>query len=180
MERPRLILETASDERLVALAQTGDERAFAVIVARYRAPLQRQCRRYLFSAAAADDAVQQTFINAHAALTGGRPPLALRPWLFRIAHNAALNVARDPQSGLDELPVELQGADQPEDVFQRRETLHRVVGAVRALPDSQRQVIVRHAFDGDSHERIAADLGVTAGAIRQLAYRARGTLRAAA
>jgi DNA-directed RNA polymerase specialized sigma24 family protein len=55
-----------------------------------------------------------------------------------------------------------------------------MVGAVRALPDSQREVIVRHAFDGDSHERIAADLGVTAGAIRQLAFRARGTLRAAA
>jgi RNA polymerase sigma factor (sigma-70 family) len=180
MERPHLILETASDERLVALARAGDERAFAVIVARYRAPLQRHCRRFLFSAAAADDAVQQAFINAHAALIDGRPPLALKPWLYRIARNAALNVARDPQSGLEQVPDELQGADQPEDVFQRRETLHRMVGAVRALPDSQRQVIVRHAFGGDSHERIAADLGVTAGAVRQLAYRARGTLRAAA
>ena len=41
-------------------------------------------------------------------------------------------------------------------------------------------MIVRHAFGGDSHEAIAADLGMSAGAIRQLAYRARGTLRAAA
>ena len=41
-------------------------------------------------------------------------------------------------------------------------------------------MIVRHAFDGESHERIAADLGLSTGAIRQLAYRARGTLRQAA
>ena len=51
---------------------------------------------------------------------------------------------------------------------------------IRALPDSQREVIVRHAFAGDSHEEIATDLGMSAGAIRQLAYRARGNLRAAA
>ena len=71
MERPLLILHTASDERLVALAAKGDERAFAAIVARYRVPLQRYCRRFP-GAAAADDAVQQSFINAHAALVGGR------------------------------------------------------------------------------------------------------------
>ena len=55
-----------------------------------------------------------------------------------------------------------------------------MVIAMRSLPDSQREVIVRHAFAGDSHEEIATDLGMSAGAIRQLAYRARGTLRAAA
>jgi RNA polymerase sigma factor (sigma-70 family) len=178
MERPHLILETASDERLVALAATGDDRAFAVIVARYRGPLQRQCRRYL-GAAAADDAVQQAFINAHAALTGGRPPFALKAWLYRIARNAALNVARSaPQT--DPMPDGLLEPDDLEDVIHRRETFGRTVAAVRALPDSQRQVIVRHAFNGESHEDIAADLGLAPGAIRQLAYRARGTLRAAA
>ena len=55
-----------------------------------------------------------------------------------------------------------------------------MVGAVRALPPKQRQVIVRHALDGESHERIAADLGVSAGSIRQLAHRARQTVREAA
>lgn len=177
MPPARLILETASDERLVALARGGDERAFAVIVARYRGPLRRQCRRYL-SPASADDALQQTFINAHAALVAGNPPLALKPWLYRIARNAALNLARVPQG--EPIPDELTEPDELDDVIQRRERLDRMVGAVRALPASQRQVIVRHAFDGDSHETIAADLGVSTGAIRMLAHRARGTLRAAA
>jgi RNA polymerase sigma factor (sigma-70 family) len=177
MERPLLILETATDERLVGLAANGDERAFAAIVARYRTPLQRYCRRYL-GAAAADDAVQQTFINAHAALTAGRAPFALKAWLYRIARNAALNIARAPQT--DPMPDGLLEPDALEDVVHLRETFGRTVAAVRALPESQRQVIVRHAFNGETHEDIAADLGLAPGAIRQLAYRARGTLRAAA
>ena len=177
MERPLLILETATDERLVALARQGDERAFAAIVARYSEPLRRHCRRFL-SPASADDAVQQTFINAHAALTAGNAPYALRPWLYRIARNAALNIARVPQ--IDPIPDELLEPEELDDVIDRRETFDRVVGAVRALPASQRDVIVRHAIDGESHERIAADLGLSTGAIRQLAYRARGTLRQAA
>jgi RNA polymerase sigma factor (sigma-70 family) len=177
MERPLFILETASDGRLVELAATGDERAFAAIVARYRAPLQRHCRGFL-GAAAADDAVQQTFINAHAALVGGRPPFVLKAWLYRIARNASLNLARAPQT--DPMPDGLLEPDDIDDVIHRRETFGRTVAAMRALPDSQRQVIIRHAFNGESHEDIAADLGVAPGAVRQLAYRARGTLRAAA
>ena len=106
--------------------------------------------------------------------------MALRPWLYRIAHNAALNVARDPQAGLDELPEGLDGVERPDEVVAARERFRRVIGAVSALPPKQRQVIVRHALDGDSHERIATDLGMTAGSIRQLAHRARRTVREAA
>jgi predicted alpha/beta-fold hydrolase len=54
------------------------------------------------------------------------------------------------------------------------------IRAVGALPPKQRQVIVRHALEGDSHERIAADFGMSAGAIRQLVHRARRTVREAA
>jgi RNA polymerase sigma-70 factor (ECF subfamily) len=105
-------------------------------------------------------------------------PLALRPWLYRVARNAALNLARLPQ--LEPVPDDLLSAEQPDDVVDRRETFTRVLHAVAALPDSQREVIVRHELAGESHEHIAADLGMSPGAIRQLAFRARGTLRAAA
>ena len=177
------LLAGASDERLVALAHAGDEQAFAAIVERYRAPLLRYCRGFVSSGAAAEDAVQQTFINAYAALSrddDSRVPATLRPWLYRIAHNAALNVARDPQAGFDELPEGLDGVERPDEVVAARERFRRVIGAVSALPPKQRQVIVRHAVDGDSHERIATDLGMSAGSIRQLAHRARRTVREAA
>ena len=106
--------------------------------------------------------------------------MALRPWLYRIAHNAALNVARDPQVGLARVPEGLDGRERPEDVVQQREHLDRVVNAMKALPENQREVIARRELGGESHERIAADLGMSAGAVRQLAYRARAAVRAAA
>ena len=164
MERPLLILDTASDERLVALACTGDERAFAAIVARYREPLRRHCRRFL-NPASADDALQQAFINAHAALIDGNAPYALKPWLYRIARNAALISPACRRSSRS--PTSARARRSLHDVIDRRETFDRMVGAVRALPASQRSVIVRHAIDGESHERIAADLGLSTGAIRQ-------------
>jgi RNA polymerase sigma factor (sigma-70 family) len=176
------VLVSASDERLVALARAGDEQAFAAIVERYRAPLLRYCRGFL-PPSAAEDAVQQTFINAYRALSregAANVPMVLRPWLYRVAHNAALNVARDPQSGFEPLPEGLDGVRRPDEVVQQRERFRRVLGAVSALPPRQRQVIVRSAIGGESHERIASDLGVSAGSIRQLAHRARRTVRDAA
>ena len=131
----RVLLGGVSDERLVTMAREGDEQAFAMIVERYRVPLLRYCQRYL-PPAAAEDALQQTFINAYAALSGdtARTPVALKPWLYRVAHNASLNVARDPQAALDPLPEGLDGVERPDEVVQRRERLRRVVGAVSALP----------------------------------------------
>ena len=141
-------LAAASDARLVALTRAGDERAFAAIVDRYRAPLARHCRRFL-SAAAADDALQQTFINAHASLTDADAtlPLALKPWLYRIARNASLNLARDPQAALGPVPDDLLGRDdEPEDVFARREWLHTFVVGHRRAP--------RLAAPGDRPPRV--------------------------
>src|SRR4051794_41771645 len=171
-------LASAPDARLVALTRAGDERAFAAIIDRYRAPLARYCRRYL-APASAEDALQQPFPHAHGAIPDGTLPLAVNPWLFRVARNAALNIARG-ECAYAPVPDDLLDAVEPDDVFARREAFNRVVVAMRSLPDAQREVIVRHAFAGDSHEEIASDLGMSAGAIRQLAYRARGTLRAAA
>jgi RNA polymerase sigma factor (sigma-70 family) len=127
------VLAGEPDERLVALARDGDERAFVAIVERYRAPLLQYCRGFL-SPAAAEDALQQTFINAHAALTraDGRAPVTLRPWLYRVAHNASLNVARDPQSALAQLPEDIDGVERPDEALVRNERFRRVVGAVRS------------------------------------------------
>ena len=173
-----VVLSGASDERLAALAQAGSEQAFTAIVERYRARLLRYCAGYL-PEAAAEDAVQQTFINAYQALTrdGDQAPVALRPWLYRIARNAALNVARDPQADLDQIPESLDAVRRPDEVYQQRERFRRVVGALLRLPPKQRHVIVRHALDGDSHDRIGTELGMSAGSIRQLVHRARRTLR---
>src|ERR1700761_9537625 len=122
-----VLLRTQSDDRLVALAQAGHERAFEAIVERYRGALLRAARRYLPDARA-EDALQQAFLSAWSALQRGDDVRDLRAWLYRIVRNSSLNQLR--LSGFDyaELEDSLRGADAPGEAFERRavmrETLH--------------------------------------------------------
>jgi RNA polymerase sigma factor (sigma-70 family) len=170
------VLRTQSDERLVDLVRDGNDRAFEAIVHRYRRPLLRYCGRIL-SPARAEDAVQQAFVNAYRAMTSDAAELRLRPWLYRIAHNSALNTLR--QSGPEYEPVseEIDGVETPPQAFERGERLRTVVASVKDLPSRQRDAVVLRALEGRSYEEIAAELGVTGGAVRQLLNRARNTLR---
>jgi RNA polymerase sigma factor (sigma-70 family) len=172
------LLRSQSDDRLVRLASEGHERAFEAIVERYRKPLQRECRRIL-PEARAEDAVQHAFFAAWTALRRGDEVRELRPWLHRIGHNAALNVARSPGYEYDELQESLRLADAPQDELERRIVMRRTFAGIAALPERQREALLRTALDGTSQEEIARDLGLSHGAVRQLVHRARLALRAA-
>jgi RNA polymerase sigma factor (sigma-70 family) len=168
-----------SDARLVELARAGHEPAFTAIVQRYRPALVRYCTG-LLGADRAEDAVQQALANAHAALSAPDDrPLDLRPWLYRLAHNAALNVLRASRDGA---PAEdgLPGAGEtPDEVLARRQRFDELVAAIAALPRSQRDSLLLRELEGRSHEEIATSLGVSVGAARQHLFRARAAVRAA-
>src|SRR5215212_10528658 len=96
------LLKLQTDDRLVALARDGHEAAFATIVERYGTQLSRYATR-LVGPDRGEDAVQQAFVNAHAALIANpEKTIDLRPWLYRIVHNSALNTLRGAR---DELPL---------------------------------------------------------------------------
>jgi RNA polymerase sigma factor (sigma-70 family) len=173
------ILSSQSDERLVDLVRAGCDPAFEAIVARYRRPLLRYCSR-LLPEERAEDAVQQAFINAYRSIKHSPAELDLRPWLYRIAHNAALDCLRDLALRYERLSEHWDGVERPDQVVERRQGVREVLAAVQRLPDRQRDAIVLRALEGRSYEEIALELGVTGGAVRQLLNRARLTLRAGA
>ena len=90
----RPVLSTQSDERLVDLVRAGSDPAFEAIVERYRRALMRYVSR-LLPPERAEDVVQQSFVKAYEAMHRDSAELNLRPWLYRIAHNGALNALRD-------------------------------------------------------------------------------------
>jgi RNA polymerase sigma factor (sigma-70 family) len=173
------ILACQSDDRLVALARSGHERAFEAIVDRYRRPLLRFCRGIL-PESRAEDAVQQTFINAHTALTESDDAVALKPWLFKIARNASLNMLRQNGWNYDQIPLDLDGVRRPDQVIEQRIELQETVSAMNDLPERQRSALVMRELEGRSYEEIGLALGANDGAVRQLLNRARGALRTAA
>src|SRR4051794_1224863 len=173
------LLRLQSDERLVALARDGHEQAFAAIFERYRADLDRYAAR-LVGPSRGEDAVQQAFVNALKSLTGNPDrTIELRPWLYRIVHNAALNTLR---ASHDEQPLgdESDRVAVSDDAIERRELLREALEAVAALPQTQRDAILLRELEGRSHDEIALALGLSTGAARQQIFRARAALRAAA
>lgn len=175
----RPVLSTQSDERLVDLVRAGSDPAFEAIVERYGRALMRYVSR-LLPPERAEDVVQQAFVKAYEAMHRDAAELNLRPWLYRIAHNGALNALRDRALGHAELDERLDGVERPDQALERTLGLRELVVAVRALPDRQRSAILLRELEGRTYEEIATALGVTDGAVRQLLNRARNSLRAAA
>jgi RNA polymerase sigma factor (sigma-70 family) len=175
------LLRLQSDERLAELAANGHEAAFDTIVDRYRAPLMRYCAG-IVGPSRAEDAVQQALINAHDALQRTDEVRHLRSWLYRIAHNAALNVLRAVRDDVS-LDAASDAAavaeDGPAAAFVRSERFRATVDALRELPERQRAALVLRELEGRSHEEIAETLGVTKGSARQHLMRARVAVRGA-
>ena len=179
MPSPSLaLLRTQSDARLVELASGGHERAFEAIVERYRRPLLRAARRVL-PEARAEDALQQALINAWSALQRGDDVRDLRSWLYRIVHRTALNALRVSGYDYDELNETLRIADAGDDELERRAVVRQTLASLAALPERQRDALLRTAVSGYSQEEVARDLGISDNALRQLVHRARVSMRTA-
>jgi RNA polymerase sigma factor (sigma-70 family) len=180
MKRPvvRLPPASLSDAELATLAAAGDEAAYEAIVRRYEPALRRYCRRLTRDGARADDAVQQALVSAWTALRQGAEVRELKPWLHRIAHNAAVRAATRER----ESPVAAEPQDQARSasaVIELSMETRAALTAVAALPEAQRAALVGTAIDGRSRGEMARELGLSEGAVRQLLHRARGTLREA-
>jgi RNA polymerase sigma factor (sigma-70 family) len=133
--------------------------------------------RGLLSQERADDALQQTFVKAHAAIVRDDRIRSPRAWLYRIAHNTAANLIRDTARPDEPLPEHVASVELPEEVASRRHTFSEVLSAVQSLPLRQRDAIVLRELEGRSYEEIAGELGVTDGAVRALLNRARTSIR---
>jgi RNA polymerase sigma factor (sigma-70 family) len=176
------LLAAQSDRRLAGLAGEGHEPAFEALVQRYRRPLLRYCRRMRLSDARAEDVLQQALLQAWMAFARGADVRDVRPWLYRIVHNVAVNSMRAGGDGHGELTgaAQAQAALGGESNLQRAMDVHDALAGVAALPEMQQQAIFLTAVDGQSHDEVANVLGISEGAVRGLLYRARTTLRSAA
>ena len=86
---------TIADDALAERVAAGDARAFEVLYDRHRAEISRYCAAIVRHPQDAEEAFQLTMLAAYRALSAGRRPRgALRPWLFRIAHNECVDLLR--------------------------------------------------------------------------------------
>jgi RNA polymerase sigma factor (sigma-70 family) len=173
-----LAIRCQPDSRLVGLVREGHDLAFEEVVRRYRAPLVAYAGG-IVADHHAEDVVQEALTRAHSALLGSDADMNLKPWLFTIVRNGALNALRNEPVHVH-LDENYDGVPQPPDVAARHEELAALTANIRNLPGPQQEALVKRELEGRSHAEIGASLGLSAGAVRGLIYRARATLRDAA
>ena len=170
-----LALRCQSDSRLVRLSREGQARAFEEIVRRYRQPLVSFAGA-IVPADRAEDVVQEALAKSHAALVASDTDVKLKPWLYTIVRNRALNNLRDEPTH-EHLHEDFDGVPQPPEVAAQRQRITALVAGVKDLPAAQRDALVQRELEGRSHREIGIALGVSPGAVRGLIFRARTALR---
>jgi RNA polymerase sigma-70 factor (ECF subfamily) len=173
------------DLLLVRRVQSGDKRAFDVLVLRYQGKVLKLVMRYVRDAMEAEDVAQEAFIKAYRALPGFRGDSAFYTWLYRIVINTAkntlvsakrrpldysLDAADSEQSGL---LSRLTDGETPEQLLLSDEIRRTVEAVMSELPDELRTAIVLRELDGLSYEEIASAMDCPVGTVRSRIFRAR-------
>src|SRR2546428_7923903 len=87
-------LSRLSDEELLARYTKGNSQAFTVLMRRYERELYGYLRRYLGDATLAEDVFQNAFLQVYLKAASYEPGRPVRPWLYTIATNQAIDAMR--------------------------------------------------------------------------------------
>jgi RNA polymerase sigma factor (sigma-70 family) len=139
------------------------------------------CLRQLGSPEEAEDAVQATYLNACRSLLTGFEPEVAQAWLFKVAHNVCLTKQRSTwRRRRIERPGDIHDIEELiPSPHNREDELFGIDVALAALPEQQRRAILLREWQGLSYREVAAEMGVTQGAVETLIFRARRGLAAA-
>lgn len=149
--------------------------AAASLYERHSRRLFAFCLRRLRSREEAEDAVQQTFLNAFGAMRGGFRPSVERAWLYRIAENVCADRLR---ASSRRCRHEAADVDALREILPAREP-EKIPGLRRALaelPASQQRALLLREWQGMSYREIAAELSLSESAVETLLFRARRSL----
>jgi RNA polymerase sigma-70 factor, ECF subfamily len=173
-----------SDEELLLQYQKHETRAaFEELVGRYERELYSYLRRYLGDAALAEDAFQTTFLQMHLKRDQFQPGRKVRPWLYTIATNQAIDAQRrnkrhrmvslDRRSGsesgneLGSLIELLESREQGvESNLVGRERRQWIQDAVADLPDQLRGALDLVYYQGLKYREAADVLGIPVGTVK--------------
>jgi RNA polymerase sigma-70 factor, ECF subfamily len=171
--------ERPTDTELIARILSGDLRALETLMRLHNRTLYRTARAILRDDAEAEDAVQETYLQAYRKLGTFRGDSKLSTWLVRIAANEALMRRRRNPRPADVVEQETASdAPGPQENAERSEARRLLETHIDALPDGYRSVFVLRAVEEFSVEETAAALAIPQATVRSRYFRARGLLRA--
>jgi RNA polymerase sigma-70 factor (ECF subfamily) len=179
----------SADSDLVVRAIAGREDGFEELVRRYQRPIVAYVYRMVGDYDAALDLTQEVFIKVYNSLARYRAEYKFSTWIYRIAHNAAIDHLRRHNTRFEDLEREsgdgsgsyerplASGAPTPEQLSERSERRAEIEEVVENLSPAYRELItLRHALDF-SYDEIAEVTGLPLGTVKNRIFRAREAMR---
>lgn len=166
----------------MAAALTGDQSAFEQIVRRYQRPVVHLIARMTGDRVHAEDLAQDAFVKAFRSLAAFDTSRRLSSWLFRIAHNTAIDAMRRPRRptvSIDAQPgdgrafVHIPAAPPDPDPVEREALGEALEGAMNQLRPEFRAAVVLRYDEGLAFDEIGTVLGIPEATARSHVHRAR-------
>jgi RNA polymerase sigma-70 factor, ECF subfamily len=159
-----------TDEALVARYRSGDVAAFEVLLDRHSQGVFRFLARFVGDEARAEDLAQDCWMRFIDAVPRWNPGGRFKVWLYAVARNLATDEARravhrrhvsldSPVRGRPVSEMVAAGERAPEDATRDAEIRPRLLGAIRGLPEEQREVFLLREYEGVSFAEIAEVTG---------------------
>jgi RNA polymerase sigma factor CnrH len=176
-----------TDTALVSSALAGKDKAFTLLMRRYKNPLFRFALRHLGDEDDAEDAVQDAFIAAYNNLHRFNPKYRFSTWVFQITLNKCRDIGRKrkTRSFMQRLTPFVEntiasdgGADNPETLHQSRAALSQLKDQIAYLPDTLKPAFILCALEEKSHKEASEILRLSPKAVELRVYRARQHLKA--
>src|SRR6266853_1598685 len=180
-------LNAVGDGELVSSAIAGREAGFEELVRRYQRPIAAYVYRMVGNYDAALDLTQEVFIKVYNSLSRYRSEFKFSTWIYKIAHNAAIDHLRRHAVREQALTGSVDGERRevaiesrrltPEQESERKERRSEIESVVQLLQGSYRELIVlRHSHDL-SYDEIAEVTGLPLGTVKNRLFRAREAMR---
>ncbi len=181
-----------TDAELVAEALRGAQEAFREIVVRFERPVYSLIARMVQDPAAAEDLAQEVFLKAFRRLQTYDPARKFSSWLFKIAHNTAIDHLRRhvpetiPLEGRKDGEEEHRGGlaavladgstEDPSVAAERRDMARSLERAIARLRPEYRELVVLFYIEGASYQEICEAADLPLGTVKTNLHRARKEL----
>jgi len=168
------------DADIVAAFRLGEDRAVRAMYAAYGRLVFAVAHRVLGDRGLADEATQQTFVQAwrsSGSFEEGRDPA---PWFATIARRVAIDVQRRelrrPTSALDDAPADDSSMVTAAPSAEQLWVTWEVRAAIEELAPDERRIVQLQHLEGFTHQEIADELGIAVGTVKSRSFRAHRTL----
>ncbi len=177
-----------SDAELIGVSIDGGQESFEELVRRYQRPIVGYVYRMLGDYDASLDVAQEVFIKVYVSLKRYRPEYKFSTWLYRIAHNAAIDHIRrnsnftqsietESKDGAYQLQIE-SPAPSPEKNRELKEWRGEINEVIKRLPPAYRELILLRHSNDLSYDEISEVTGLPLGTVKNRLFRAREMMRA--